>query len=139
MNGPRSGATQDRPVLRRSGSRRRRWEGAVVRTSAILAMVLLAALPCARAAQQGDSNREEQTEHGRRIGLEEANRLVAQGVIRLLSEVVATALRRVPGELIDADLFWLQGRYVYEVEILNGGRRSEIYLDAATLETRGEE
>jgi uncharacterized membrane protein YkoI len=103
----------------------------------VLAAVWLAVLPCALAAQ--DVGREEETEHGQRIGLDEVNRLVAQGVIRRLPEVVATAFRRVSGELMDAHLFRCQGHYVYEVEILSNGRRVEIYVDASTLEIQGKE
>ena len=110
-----------------------------MRTATVLAATFLAVLPCAVAAQDADLVREEKAEHEHRIGLDEVNRLVGQGAIRRLSEVIAAALRRVPGELIDADLLWRGGHYVYEVEILSKGRRVEIYVDAVTLEGRGEE
>jgi uncharacterized membrane protein YkoI len=110
-----------------------------MRTATVLAAAWLAILPCALAAQDADPGRGEQAEREHRIGLDEVNRLVGRGVIRRLSDVIATALRRAPGELIDADLLWRGGHYLYEVEILSKGRRVEIYVDAVTLECRGEE
>src|SRR5260370_38761824 len=101
--------------------------------------VWLAMLPCALAAQQIDLGHEEAAEHERGVGLDEVNRLVALGDIRPLAEVVAVALRRVPGELIDADLRLRHERYVYEVGILRDGRPFEIHIDAVTLEYCGRE
>ena len=100
----------------------------------------IAAVPLVCAAQQRPpADHDEESEREGAIAIEEVNRLVALGAIRPLSEVLAAAQKRFPGELIDVNLLRRHGGYVYEIEILRGGRRVEVYVDAATLQLRGKE
>ena len=95
--------------------------------------------PCLRRPAAPPADHDEESEREGAIAIEEVNRLVALGAIRPLSEVLAAAQKRFPGELIDVNLLRRHGRYVYEIEILRGGRRVEVYVDAATLQLRGKE
>jgi uncharacterized membrane protein YkoI len=111
-----------------------------VRLISMLFVAASAIAPLAVVAQQPPSiERDENGERERGVDLEEVNRLAALGLIRPLSEVLAVAQKLFPGELIDVNLMLRHGRYIYEVEILRGRRREEIYVDAVTLELRGGE
>ncbi|MBN9082215.1 MAG: peptidase M4 [Rhizobiales bacterium 62-17] len=58
-----------------------------------------------------------------------------QGEIRPLSEVLAVARQRLPGEVIKIELDREDGVWVYEIKILTPkGRRREIEINAQTLE-----
>ncbi|MDH7796266.1 putative membrane protein YkoI [Beijerinckia sp. GAS462] len=58
-----------------------------------------------------------------------------QGEIRPLSEVLAVARQRLPGEVIKIELDRDDGVWVYEIKILTPrGRRREIEINAQTLE-----
>jgi hypothetical protein len=86
----------------------------------------------ARGDERGPEDGEESVEHDS-IGLAEINRLVAAGTIQPLARVLAAARTLCPGDLLDADLRRRGQRYIYEIEILHGGRREELYFDARTL------
>jgi uncharacterized membrane protein YkoI len=116
--------------------RRSAWRRIV---SIVLAAGIAAAPVVCVAQQRLPADHDEESERDGAIAIEEVNRLVALGAIRPLSEVLAAAQKRFPGELIDVNLLRRHGRYVYEIEILRGGRRVEVYVDAATLQLRGQE
>lgn len=62
-----------------------------------------------------------------------ARKLRADGIILPLETIVAKAQVAKPGELLEAELDQDQGRYIYEVEILDAaGQVWEIKLDAGT-------
>lgn len=62
-----------------------------------------------------------------------ARKLRAAGEILPLENIVARALQHRPGELLESELEREQGRYVYEVDILdNAGQVWELKLDART-------
>lgn len=62
-----------------------------------------------------------------------AKRLSDSGEILALEEIVKHARSAKSGELLETDLEHKQGRYIYEVEILDkAGQVWEIKLDAAT-------
>lgn len=57
-----------------------------------------------------------------------------KGEIKPLSEVLAIARARVPGEVIKIELEHDDGNWVYEITILTpSGRRREVEIDARTL------
>lgn len=59
---------------------------------------------------------------------------VRHGEIRPLSEVLAAARAKVPGEVIGIELEREDGVWVYEIKILTpSGRRREVEIDARTL------
>jgi uncharacterized membrane protein YkoI len=56
------------------------------------------------------------------------------GQIRPLSEVLAVAREKVPGEVVKVELEREDGAWVYEIKILTpSGRRREVEIDAHTL------
>lgn len=62
-----------------------------------------------------------------------ARKLRADGIILPLETIVTKAQAAKPGELLEAELDQDQGRYIYEVEILDAaGQVWEIKLDAGT-------
>ena len=64
---------------------------------------------------------------------EQAARLVEQGRIRPLDRVVQDALHRRPGRPLEVEFERRDGRWLYEVEILDAtGRVWEFYYDAET-------
>ncbi len=64
-----------------------------------------------------------------------ARKLRESGEILSLEQIVERARAAKPGEVIETDLDRKQGRYVYEVEILDSmGRVWEVELDAKTGE-----
>lgn len=66
------------------------------------------------------------------LGPEAAQRLLRQGRIKALADIVATVQRNVTGDLIDAELEEEDGVYVYELKILRpDGRLQEIEADAS--------
>lgn len=67
------------------------------------------------------------------IDYQEARRLVQEGRILPLAEILDRARRAVPGELIKVELELENGAYVYELKILRpDGRVQEVEIDAAT-------
>lgn len=64
---------------------------------------------------------------------EDAYRLRQQNLILPLSDIIARAQSLHPGELLEAELETLQGRYVYEIELYGeDGHYYELYFDAKT-------
>ena len=62
-----------------------------------------------------------------------ARAAVARGDILPLSRILDIAKRDTPGRVIDVDLDEDDGRYIYEIEIIDGrGRMVEMKLDAAS-------
>ena len=67
------------------------------------------------------------------IGHEAARRLVEEGKILGLAEVLEQVGQKVPGKLLGTELEYEDGRIVYEIKILRpGGRLQEVEVDAAT-------
>lgn len=67
------------------------------------------------------------------IDHQEARRLVQEGRILPLAEIVARVGRSVPGEVLDIELEREDGAYVYELEILRpNGRLQEVEVDAGS-------
>lgn len=65
----------------------------------------------------------------------EARRLREAGAIRPLGEVLAALAARRPGRVLETELEREDGRYVYEIEILDPtGQVHEFEIDAATGE-----
>ena len=64
---------------------------------------------------------------------ERARAAVARGDILPLSRILDIAKRDTPGRVIDIELDEDDGRYIYEIEIIDGrGRIVEMKLDAAS-------
>lgn len=71
---------------------------------------------------------------GKRLDQDQVREAVAAGQIRPLDEVMATAAKALPGQVIKVEVERSHGRIVYELKILgNEGRVREIKIDAATL------
>jgi uncharacterized membrane protein YkoI len=69
------------------------------------------------------------------IGHEQAMRLLEEGKIRPLEEILETVLQQVPGHVIETELEDSDGRLVYDFKIIrSGGRVQEVEIDAATGE-----
>jgi uncharacterized membrane protein YkoI len=67
------------------------------------------------------------------IGPEMARKLLSEGRIRPLAEILDVVKAAVPGETVEVELELDDGIYVYEVKQLNSeGRVKEIKTDAAT-------
>jgi uncharacterized membrane protein YkoI len=66
---------------------------------------------------------------------EEARRLLSGGAILPLEDILESARRHQPGDILDVELEQEHGRHVYEILLLDGqGRVWELELDAATGE-----
>lgn len=66
---------------------------------------------------------------------EEARKLLEAGEIAPLEKIIANLRKEGKGTLLEAELDVRQGRYVYEVEVLDeNGRVWEYLFDAATAE-----
>ncbi len=86
---------------------------------ALFAAALLSALACAARADD--------------VGPEVAKRLVSEGRIRPLTEIVEAVRKQKPGELIEVELELEDGVYVYDIKLLGpSGRVQEVEADAAT-------
>ena len=71
------------------------------------------------------------TAHGDDIGHGEARRLVQEGRILPLAEILERLASEVPGEVLKVELESDDGAYVYEIEILRpDGRVQEVEVDA---------
>lgn len=67
------------------------------------------------------------------VSHETARRLVAQGKILPLKDIVSAVRAKVPGEHLETELEYDDGRLVYDFKILRaGGRIQEVEVDAAT-------
>jgi uncharacterized membrane protein YkoI len=87
----------------------------------------IAALPASLPAQDraSDCKREQDCALGAFKG----------GEIRSLSEVLAVAREKMPGEVVKIELEREKGVWVYEIKILTrSGQRREIEIDAQTLD-----
>lgn len=86
---------------------------------ALFAAALLSALACAARADD--------------VGPDVAKRLVSEGRIRPLTEIVDAVRKQMPGELIEVELELEGGVYVYDIKLLGpSGRVQEVEADAAT-------
>jgi len=66
-------------------------------------------------------------------GPEAAKRLLSEGRIRPLAEILAAVKAEVPGEMLEVEFEVEQGMYIYEVKLLRpDGRVQEVEADAAT-------
>lgn len=73
------------------------------------------------------------TAHGDDIGHGEARRLVQEGRILPLSEILQRIAGKVPGEVLKVELEKDDGAYVYEIEILRpDGKVQEVDVDASS-------
>jgi uncharacterized membrane protein YkoI len=71
------------------------------------------------------------TASGDDVSHQEARRLVQEGRILPLAEILADVARKVPGEVLDVELDLDDGVYVYELEILRpNGKVQEVEVDA---------
>lgn len=62
-----------------------------------------------------------------------ARRLLSEGRILPLAEVVAGVRTQAPGEMLEVEFEFEEGAYVYEIKILRpDGRVQEVEADAAT-------
>ncbi|HET6322496.1 MAG TPA: PepSY domain-containing protein [Hyphomicrobium sp.] len=92
----------------------------LIRVLFFLAAVLIAA-PLGGAARADD------------IGPEVAKRLLKEGRIKPLTEILAAVNAKVPGELLEVELEIEDGIYVYEFKLLRpDGRVQEVEADAST-------
>jgi uncharacterized membrane protein YkoI len=67
------------------------------------------------------------------VGPEVAKRLLSEGRIKPLSDIVAAVNAKVPGEMLEVELELEDGSYVYELKLLRpDGRVQEVEADAAT-------
>jgi uncharacterized membrane protein YkoI len=71
--------------------------------------------------------------HADDIGPEGAKRLLSEGRIKPLAEVLAAVKRQVPGEMLEVELELEKTGYVYELKLLRpDGKVQEIEADAAS-------
>lgn len=71
--------------------------------------------------------------HADDVGPETAKRLLGEGRIKPLSEVLDAVKRQVPGEMLEVELELEKTGYVYEVKLLRpDGKVQEIEADAAS-------
>jgi uncharacterized membrane protein YkoI len=90
--------------------------------AAVLAVIAIA--PVAYGDDKKDCKREQDC----------ALNAVSGGEIRPLTEVLAVAKEKLPGEVIKVELEREDGIWVYEVKVLTtSGRRREIEINAKTL------
>lgn len=67
------------------------------------------------------------------VGPDAARRLLSEGRIRPLSEILAAANAKVPGEMMAVELEQEDGGYVYDIKILRpDGHVQEVEVDATT-------
>jgi uncharacterized membrane protein YkoI len=67
------------------------------------------------------------------IGPDVARRLLGEGRIRPLAEIVDAVKAKVPGELVEVELELEDGVYVYDIKLLGpSGRVQEVEADAKT-------
>lgn len=67
------------------------------------------------------------------VGHEQARRLLEQGAIRPLQDIIAIVRAKVPGKLIETELEYENDGLVYDFKILRpGGRVQEVEVDAKT-------
>src|SRR5688572_15008802 len=65
------------------------------------------------------------------IDHQEAHRLLQEGRILPLSEILKRVSQKVPGEILEVELEFDDGAYVYELKILGrNGRVQEVEVDA---------
>jgi uncharacterized membrane protein YkoI len=71
--------------------------------------------------------------HADDIGPEAAKRLLSEGRIKPLSEVLDAVKRHVPGEMLEVELELEKTGYVYELKLLRpDGKVQEVEADAAS-------
>jgi uncharacterized membrane protein YkoI len=71
--------------------------------------------------------------HADDVGPDTAARLLKEGRIRPLAEIVDAVKSKVPGELMEVELELEDGTYVYDLKLLRpNGRVQEVEADAAT-------
>ena len=71
--------------------------------------------------------------HADDIGPDAAKRLLKEGRVRPLEEILTSVKAQVPGELLEVELEIEDGIYVYDVKILGAdGRVVEVEADART-------
>lgn len=67
------------------------------------------------------------------VGPDVAKRLLSEGRIRSLAEIIEAVKAKVPGELMEVELEMEDGIYVYDVKLLGpNGRVQEVEADAKT-------
>jgi uncharacterized membrane protein YkoI len=67
------------------------------------------------------------------VGPDVAKRLLSEGRIKPLSEIIATVQAKVPGEMLEVQLELDDGVYVYELKLLRpNGKVQEVAADAAS-------
>ena len=100
---------------------------ALLRGRAAGVAALLAALLAAPPAQAGDGRRDEARDH------ERARAAVQAGQVLPLATLLQRLQRSHPGQVLEVELEHEDGRWVYELKLLQpGGRLLKLELDAAT-------
>ena len=67
------------------------------------------------------------------VGPEAAKRLLSEGRIKPLAEILDAVTRQAPGEMLEVELELDDGGYVYELKLLRpDGKVQEIEADAAS-------
>ena len=67
------------------------------------------------------------------VGPELAKRLLSEGRIKPLSEIISGVQAKVPGEMLEVQLELDDGNYVYELKLLRpDGKVQEVEADAAS-------
>jgi uncharacterized membrane protein YkoI len=71
--------------------------------------------------------------HADDVGPETAKRLLSEGRIKPLSEILDAVKRQAPGEMIEVELELDDAGYVYELKLLRpDGKVQEVEADAAS-------
>ena len=71
--------------------------------------------------------------HADDVGPEIAKRLLSEGRIKPLAEILDAVKRQVPGEMLEVELELDEGGYVYELKLLRpDGKVQEVEADAAS-------
>ena len=68
----------------------------------------------------------------------QAGRAVAQGQARPLSEILSAVHAQVGGDVVGVKFKNRNGRYIYKLKVVSGGRLRELSVDAATGQIVGE-
>jgi uncharacterized membrane protein YkoI len=71
--------------------------------------------------------------HAEDVGPEVAKRLLSEGRIKPLAEILNSVTGNIPGKIIEVELEFDDGKYVYELKLLRpNGRVQEVEADAAS-------
>lgn len=102
---------------------------------ALLCILTIAPAVVADDRNDMDSKRRYDRGHASEGQQDQVRDALKRNEIRPLSEIIAAALKAVPGQVVGVEVKRRSGRLVYEIKIIAArGRVREVYVDAATLD-----